>query len=112
MPRDDSHQIESWVETYLRKQCEAAGALVVKNQKRRGWPDRTIYWFFGVTDIVETKRPKGGVFEPLQLRTHEKLRARGHAVFIINTRSMVDDYVTERIQYGRLAARKAGIMSL
>lgn len=93
----EAEQREGVVETYLVTQCTLAGALCVKNQRVvRGWPDRSIYWWESTHDLIETKRPKGGTFEPLQERTHAKLRARGHSVFVINTKAQVDAYIRLR----------------
>ena len=106
MALSEQAQRESVVEQHLRKECERLRALCVKNRSVRGWPDRTVHWFDGVTDLVETKRPKGGRFEPLQLRTHDKLRARGHSVFVLNTKQLVDEYIEQRRQHGRLVGEK------
>ena len=101
------HQIrESAVEKHLLSECNKLRALCVKNQRIRGWVDRTCYWFDGVTDLIELKRPKGGRFEPLQLRTHEKLRQRGHNVFILNTVEQVDAYIMLRRPHGRAVGEK------
>lgn len=94
-----NERLESWVENYLVRECELLGAICSKNQKRRGWPDRTIYWYKGVTDLVETKRPIGGRFEPLQLRTHVKMCKMGHTVLLLSTRIQVDEYVRSRLQF-------------
>lgn len=97
MPRTrDADRRESWVENYLREQVELYGGLCIKTAKRRGWPDREVFWYFGVYDLIETKRPSGGTFEPLQLRTHAKLRQRGFNVLVINTREQVDEYIRSR----------------
>lgn len=100
MPRLAAHlQRESHVEKYFKEQCEAHGAIVKKIQRLRGFPDRLIYWFGGVHDVVELKRPVGGVFEPLQLSTHRKLRQREHGVFVIHTKELVDAYIRIRRAY-------------
>lgn len=106
MPRPAYLLLESSVEKYLVQECNKLRALCVKNQRLRGWVDRTAYWFDGVTDLIETKRPKGGKFEPLQLRTHAKLRARGHNVFVINTREQVDTYINLRRPHGRAVGER------
>lgn len=59
----------------------------------RGWPDRNVLFTGGIVHWLEVKRPKGGRFEPLQLRTHEKLRSLGFTVRVVNTKSLVDAYV-------------------
>lgn len=105
MPRADSAKRESWVETYLLNECTRHGALCVKIKALRGWPDRLIYWWEGVHDLVETKRPVGGRFEPLQTRVHAKLGQRGHSVFVINSREQVDAYIESREHAFRLSQR-------
>src|ERR1043166_2857349 len=96
MPRSQLEQDESFVEEYLRKECAKWRALCKKNMRGQTWPDRTIYWWDGVSDLIETKRPKGGRFEPGQLRTISNLRRMGHNVFVINTRELVDEYIALR----------------
>jgi len=59
----------------------------------RGWPDRLALFDGGVADWLEVKRPVGGKFEPLQLRTHDMLRGMGFTVVVVNTRELVDDYI-------------------
>lgn len=106
MPRKaNNEQIEADVEAYLVGECNRLGAVCKKNSDRRGWFDRTVYWFDGVSDLIECKRPKGGRFEPLQLRTHARLRRMGHSVFVILTRAQVDDYIATRIRFAHPARR-------
>lgn len=102
--RSEKEQTEDWVENYLVQQCTPLGAICLKLQRLRGWPDRVVIWFGGVIDFVELKRPKGGRFEPLQLRMHAKLRQRGHTVFVINSREQVDEYIRSRQGSNRRSA--------
>lgn len=91
---------EDAVEGYLVRRIAAVcpRALCIKFKPYRvGWPDRNVYWPDGIHDVIETKRPKGGRFEPLQLRTHDKLRKLGHNVFVILTKDQVDEYIAQRI---------------
>lgn len=88
--------LESSVESYFIRQV----ALVLRGEAKkfvgyRGWPDRIVVLPFGITDWVELKRPKGGRFEPLQLRTHDRLRRMGHKVFVILNRTQVDNYIDD-----------------
>lgn len=99
--RRADEQTEDWVEGYLVKRCNEYRAVCLKNQRRRGWPDRTVYWWGGVTDIIETKRPKNGRYEPLQLRIHGVLRKMGHNVYTLCTRQAVDEYIAMRCEHGR-----------
>jgi hypothetical protein len=62
----------------------------------RGWPDRLILWPGGVPDFVETKRPRGGRYQPLQLLIHSELRAAGYNVFVLKTKEQVRRYVLMR----------------
>lgn len=96
MRKERKETIERAIEAYLLKECVKYGAVCVKVQMRRGFPDRLVYWFDGVHDLIELKRPIGGRFEPLQIPTHAKLRLRGHTVLVINTRSQVDEYIRSR----------------
>lgn len=107
MPRKESEQTEDYVEGYLVKQCMLYRALCCKNQRLAGMLDRTIYWWDGVVDIVETKRPVGGRFEPLQPRYIAKLRKMGHNVHLLYTRAMVDQYIAMRAPNGRKVGTKA-----
>jgi hypothetical protein len=111
MPRAEAQQTEAWVVGKLVAGAEALGAICKRNPilggVRRGWPDYAIYWFGGVSDIIETKRPKGGKFEPLQLRTHARLRERGHSVIVINTKAQVEAYLESRLPFARPSHSKA-----
>lgn len=87
---------ESVVEGYLCRRIAAVcpRALVVKHKPIRvGWPDRSVYWPGGVHHLIETKRPKGGRYEPLQKRTHDKLRKLDFGVWVILTKQQVDEYI-------------------
>jgi hypothetical protein len=57
--------------------------------RMRGWPDRLVL-LLGRIFFVETKRPKGGRYEPLQLRIHKVIRRLGHTVHVASTKAMVD----------------------
>lgn len=63
----------------------------------RGWPDRMVL-LPGAPEFVETKRPKGGRFEPLQLRVHAMLRGLGYTVCVLRTKAEVDEYVIRSIE--------------
>lgn len=72
----------------------------------RGWPDRMVLFraldptVHGCTHWIELKRPKGGRFEPLQLRMHDRLRAMNFVVRVANTRDLVDAYVDDVLYFG------------
>jgi len=73
----------------------------------RGWPDRMVLFqapdevtVHGCTHWVELKRPKGGRFEPLQLRRHDRLRDMHFVVRVANTKALVDKYVDDILHFG------------
>lgn len=83
---------ENTVERHLIKLCKDC-QIPCEKRGRNGWPDREIYWPNGAAHFVETKRPKGGRYEPTQLRTHEDLRRLGYQVHVLNTVKQVDEYM-------------------
>lgn len=89
--KDDRWVTEDVIERHLIKRVKERRGITFKMRFMRGWPDRLVLlpgrWFF-----AELKRPKGGKFEPLQLRTHDKLRLRGFTVFVWNTKEQIDAY--------------------
>lgn len=96
---------EGKIEDYFVEQCEANGALVRKLSYigRRGAPDRMVVWpasFEGSDwdakiDFVELKAP-GQRPDPHQEREHERLRALGCNVFVIDSKEAVDRYIAKR----------------
>jgi hypothetical protein len=86
---------EDTVEQYLRKRVRALGGKTKKLTAidEAGWPDRLVLWPGAVAHFVETKRPKGGRYEPMQLRVHARLRALGFGVHVLRTKALVDNYV-------------------
>lgn len=99
---------EGKVEDYFVEQCEANGALVRKLAYvgRRGAPDRMVVWKstfdpdtwdgrdFRV-DFVELKAP-GQKADDHQAREHERLRALGCNVFLVDSKEAVDRYIATR----------------
>jgi hypothetical protein len=87
--KDDRYVTEDVIERHLLKRVKELKGITFKMMLMRGWPDRLVLlpgrWCF-----MELKRPKGGRFEPLQLRMHDKLRARGFMVFVCKTKEEVD----------------------
>lgn len=81
---------ESTVENYLLTCVKAVRGLTIKLRFLRGWPDRLVLLRGGRLIFIELKRPKGGKFEPLQLRIHIKLRALGFKVFTCYDKFQVD----------------------
>lgn len=75
------------VETVLRGQCR-------KWKTRIGDPDRIILLGGGTVLFVELKRP-GEKPRPEQLREHERLRALGFSVYVIDTKQGVLGFIEE-----------------
>jgi hypothetical protein len=99
--------VEKYLLTELKKLGAAHPSLksVVKKVGGpgwRGWPDRMVLFdgFTGHVQWVECKRPKGGRFEPLQLRRHAALRSMGFVVRVVNNRTLVDAYTEEIVRLG------------
>jgi hypothetical protein len=90
MSRDQRKVLESAIEAHLTRRVKALRGRAPKMQYVRGWPDRLVA-LPGALFFVETKRPKGGRYEPLQQYIHRKLRDMGHTVLILNTKAKVDD---------------------
>lgn len=80
---------ESVVEKYLNEQVKARRGRTVK-LRMRGWPDRLVLLPRVPIFLVETKRPKGSRYEPLQLRIHTVIRNMGHTVHVAHTKEQVD----------------------
>lgn len=114
MPQRDDTVRESVVEKYLVSQLRLVRRappyprIVVKKiggPGWRGWPDRMA--LFGAvqpalacTHWLEVKRPKGGRFEPLQLRNHKMLRDMSFVVRVVNTHELVDGYIADLLRHG------------
>lgn len=99
---------EGKIEDYFVARCENSGALVRKLAYvgRRGAPDRMVVWpqeeppLFGgprrsPVDFVELKAP-GKKPDPHQEREHERLRALGCNVHVIDSKEAVDRYIAMR----------------
>jgi hypothetical protein len=81
---------ESIIEGHLRREVKKLRGRTVKIRGVRGWPDRLVL-LPGRMFFVETKRPKGGRFEPLQEYTHRVIRRMGHTVHVCYTKQQVDE---------------------
>lgn len=88
--------IEAAVESYFKRRVKETGGdeRKVVWPGRKGAPDRLAGWLNGRHGFVELKRPKGKA-EAHQAREHERLRAIGFRVDLIDTRELVDVYVEE-----------------
>lgn len=92
MPRDRGPR-ESAVESYLKRRVqETPFTRIIKIQKVRGWPDRLIL-IKGHVWFVETKRPKGGRFEPLQQHIAAWLVRQEYNYALLNTKEGVDQWL-------------------
>jgi len=93
---------ESEIEKYLVKRVKELGgeAHKVVWPGRRGAPDRVVFlpgasfWDPNSCVWVELKAP-GKKPEPHQLRVHERMRAMGQTVLVIDSKEGVDQWLGE-----------------
>jgi hypothetical protein len=81
---------EKVIEDYLFDKVKKCGGMSVKLNSARGLPDRLVLLPDSRAYFVELKRPVGGKFEPLQLRTHERMRALGAVVVVAKSKEEID----------------------
>jgi hypothetical protein len=91
------HTLEVEVESYFVKQVELHSGLCEKFDPRgaKGRPDRVVTWpayGFARIHFVELKTI-GGKLESWQLRDHARRRKLGCHVFVLWTKTQVDEYV-------------------
>lgn len=88
--------LEKVIEAHLVKRVEEAGGIAYKftSPQRRSVPDRLVLLPGGKMHFVETKAT-GGKPTPMQLREHERLRALGFEVKVIDNKEDIDK------EYGR-----------
>lgn len=98
---------ESSVESYLVRRVHAMRGRTVK-LRMRGWPDRLVVLPHGVTAYIETKRPKGSKFEPLQQRIGSWLTRNGHVYAVAYTNEHVDVVLTLLLDKLRTRGRIGG----
>ncbi|WP_249188873.1 hypothetical protein [Burkholderia dolosa] len=86
--------LEKTVEAYLVERVRAAGGDAYKftSPQRRSVPDRIVVFPPGRLYFVELKRPGNKPTKP-QLREHDRLRALGCDVRVIDSREGVDAFV-------------------
>jgi len=94
------HEID--VENYARNLIREAGGRMWKwvSPGTRGIPDDIALWPCGIKDLLEFKRPVGGVYSACQLRVLEEIEKLGSEVFRLHTVEQVDMYVHYR-RHGR-----------
>lgn len=95
--------LEDTVERYLCAQVKARGGRAVKLNPSgaKGIPDRLVI-LPGLLAFVETKRPKGGVLDTLQIWWNKYLTRMGHPAHVLRTKEDVDDLLDH---YDETAAR-------
>lgn len=88
---------ESAVERELIARVQAAGGQAYKftSPGRRGVPDRVVLLPGRAPEFVELKR-KGQKAKPHQVREHERMRAAGAVVHIIDDEAGIDRLLEER----------------
>ena len=84
---------EGRIESYLVRQCKIHGLLCYKftAPSTAGVPDRIVIGN-GQTVFVELKAP-GEKPRALQIAIHRQIRAHGGTVFVIDTKTGVDDFI-------------------
>lgn len=87
---------ESTIEAYLREQVREAGGRAYKfvSPGNDGVPDRIVVFPGGRVIFVELKAP-GKEPTPMQVMQHDRLRALGAAVRVIDSKAKVEWFVRE-----------------
>lgn len=87
---------EKVLEAELRERCKALGWMCIKltSQYQRGLPDRLILMPGGRVCFVEIKTT-GKKPTALQRVTHERLRALGYRVEVVDTTESLDNLIVE-----------------
>ena len=87
---------EKSLEAELRERCKALGWMCVKltSQYQRGLPDRLILMPGGRVYFAEIKTT-GKKPTALQRVTHERLRALGYRVEVVDTSESLDNLIVE-----------------
>lgn len=83
--------LEKTIEAHLVKRVKERGGVAYKftSPQRRSVPDRLVLLPDGVIEFVELKAP-GKKPTPMQLREHERLRALGFTVLVIDNKEEID----------------------
>ena len=87
---------EKVLEAELRERCKALGWMCIKltSQYQRGLPDRLILMPGGRVCFVELKTT-GKKPTALQKLTHERLRALGYRVEVVDTNESLDNLIVD-----------------
>ena len=85
--------LEKVIEAYLVKRVKDKGGIAYKftSPQRRSVPDRLVLMPGGKMLFVELKAT-GAKPPPLQLREHERLRALGFLVLVIDSKDAIDEW--------------------
>mgnify|MGYP003533578676 FL=1 len=89
------NQSEKFIELSLVRAIKAAGGICPKYMApgTSGMPDRIVLMPNGQMCFVELKAP-GKKPRPLQERMHEKLRALGFDVYVIDSTEQIKEMIT------------------
>lgn len=87
---------ESVVEKYLKRRVKAEGGLTRKfvSPNQRGVVDQLVVFAGGRVSFVEVKAP-GEKAKPHQVREHNRLKAMGCTVRVIDSKEGVDAFIAE-----------------
>lgn len=87
--------LEKDIEAYLVRRVKEAGGIAYKftSPQRRSVPDRLLLLPAGRICFVECKRP-GAKPTPAQLREHERIRALGFTVEVVDTKDRADEVLS------------------
>ena len=85
MPAKRAAPLERTIENVVVKEAQRLGIMQTKMNLigRRGWPDRCFWLVGGCPLFIEFKR-RGAAATPLQVFTHEQLRAAGYRVEVVD----------------------------
>lgn len=101
-------EIETDIETYLKKKIDTAGGLCMKftSPGMAGLPDR-ICLIDGKCFFVEVKRPghRKRRGEELQKAVHAKIRKRGFHVYVISTKGDANNLM-KYVEFGWLPSEE------
>lgn len=87
---------ESIIESYLKKEITKLNGLCLKwvAPGTRGVPDRIIIMPKGRTYFVEMKQANGRI-DKLQKYVHKQFAARDHYVYVLWSKSDVNNFISE-----------------
>ena len=76
-------RLESSIERACKRIAEGLGYMLLKIERRKGWPDRILI-LPGSVVWIEFKR-EGELASPLQLWVHKKLQSLNQTVIIVRS---------------------------